>query len=159
MALIVNDNEPRVQYTASASQTVFAYAFAIFEESDLKVYLTPTGSTASDSSDILILTTDYTVTGEGTSVGGNVTLVVAATAGDIITIERDIAVERTSDYTDNGDFLAATFNDDFDKIVMMIQQLEAKLANLALVTQTTSTAGSLTLPVLENDKYLTSDGT
>ena len=46
MALIVNDTTPRAQYTASGGQTEFAYAFEIFEDADLLVYLTPTGQTA-----------------------------------------------------------------------------------------------------------------
>jgi len=153
--LLVNDTTPRIQYTATASQTVFAYPFAIFADADLKVYQTLSGATADDSADLLTLTTHYTVSGAASTDGGNVTLVTGASAGDIITIERDLAVERTSDYTDNGEFLAETFNDDFDKLVMMVQQQEDKLDNKSLLLQSSSTfSGSLALPEPEASKFL-----
>jgi len=130
--LLVNDVEPRAQYTASGGQTAFSYPFAIFEDADLLVYLTPNGSTADDATDILALTTDYTVSDAGVTAGGDVTLVVAATAGDIITIVRDVSVARTSDYQSLGDLLAETLNDDLDKLVMMVQQQETSLAGRLL---------------------------
>jgi hypothetical protein len=102
---------------------VFAYGFPIFTDADLKVYQ---GTT------LLTLTTHYTVSGAATSVGGNVTLVTGATSGDIITIYRDLAVARSSDYQTGGDLLAETLNDDLDKIVMMVQQSEADVANRSI---------------------------
>ena len=121
--LLVNDVTPRVQYTASGSQTVFAYGFPIFVDSDLKVYI---GST------LKTLTTHYTVSGAGTTAGGNVTLGTGASAGDIVTIYRDLPVSRTSDYQTGGDLLAETLNDDLDKVVMMAQQNERDLNNRTL---------------------------
>ena len=119
----VGDLTPRNQYTATSGQTVFAYSFPIFVDSDLKVY---NGST------LLTLTTQYTVSGAATDNGGNVTLGSGATAGDIITIYRDMPVARTSDYQTNGDLRAETLNDDLDKLAMMIQQIEFDLNNRVL---------------------------
>tara|TARA_Y100000310_G_scaffold86464_1_gene83345 strand:- start:639 stop:2216 length:1578 start_codon:yes stop_codon:yes gene_type:complete len=121
--LTVGDVTPRVQYTATGSQTVFAYSFPIFVDSDLKVYI---GSTLKS------LTTHYTVSGAGTTAGGNVTLGTGATAGDIVTIYRDLPVSRTTDYQTGGDLLAETLNDDLDKVVMMAQQNERDLNNRTL---------------------------
>ena len=121
--LIVGDLTPRNQYTATAGQTNFTYSFPIFVDGDLKVYIGETLKT---------LTTDYTVSGAGTDNGGTVTLTTGAAAGDIITIYRDIPVERTSDYQDNGDLLATTLNDDLDKLTMMIQSIEYDLNNRCL---------------------------
>ena len=121
--LTVSDTNPRVQYTATASQTVFAYGFPIFEDEDITAYQDTT---------LLTLTTDYTVSGAGTSAGGNVTLVTGATSGDIITIYRDLAVARSSDYQTGGDLLAETLNDDLDKLVMMVQQSEFDVSNRSI---------------------------
>ena len=121
--LTVGDTTPRIQYTATSGQTVFAYGFPIFEDADLKVYV---GST------LKTLTTDYTVSGAATTSGGNVTFGSGLTAGDIVTIYRDLAVARTSDYQTGGDLLAETLNDDFDKLVMMVQQSEADVANRSI---------------------------
>ena len=119
----VGDLTPRNQYTATSGQTVFAYSFPIFVNSDLKVY---NGST------LLTLTTHYTVSGAATDNGGNVTLGSGATVGDIITIYRDMPVARTSDYQTNGDLRAETLNDDLDKLAMMIQQIEYDLNSRTL---------------------------
>ena len=119
----VGDLTPRNQYTATSGQTVFAYGFPIFVDTDLKVY---NGST------LLTLTANYTVSGAATDNGGNVTLGSGATAGDIITIYRDMPVARTSDYQTNGDLRAETLNDDLDKLAMMIQQIEFDLNNRVL---------------------------
>ncbi len=118
--LLVNDVTPRVQYTASASQTVFAYGFSIFVDTDLKVYKGSTLMTLSSASN----NTSYQVSGAGTTAGGNVTFGAGLTAGDIVTIYRDLPVSRTSDYQTGGDLLAETLNDDLDKIVQMVQQVE-----------------------------------
>jgi hypothetical protein len=134
--ITVGDVTPRAQYTATSGQTVFAYTFPIFADGDLKVYI---GST------LQTLTTHYTVSGAATSNGGNVTLVTGATAGDIVTIYRDIPVSRTSDYQASGDLLAETLNDDFDKTVMMAQQNEQSLS-LGLRVNQFDDYGDMTLP-------------
>lgn len=118
--LLVNDVTPRVQYTASSSQTVFAYGFSIFVDTDLKVYKGSTLMTLSSASN----NTSYQVSGAGTTAGGNVTFGAGLTAGDIVTIYRDLPVSRASDYQTGGDLLAETLNDDLDKIVQMVQQVE-----------------------------------
>jgi hypothetical protein len=121
--LTVGDLTPRDQYTATNLQTVFTYSFPIFNNSDLKVYIGSTEQT---------LTTDYTVSGAGTSNGGEVTLVTGATTGDIVTVYRDLPVERTTDYATGGALLAENLNDDLDKLAMMIQQVEFDLNNRCL---------------------------
>lgn len=158
MALLVNDNTPRAQYTATASQTVFAYPFAIFVEADLKVYQTLSGVDADDTADILVLTTDYTISGEGTTAGGNVTLVSGAAAGDIITIERDLAMERTSDYQTLGDFASTALNDDLDKLVMMAQQNESSLERTFKVRSSDSSITDFDYPAPESGKYIRFNG-
>ena len=126
--LTVGDTTPRVQYTASAGQTVFAYGFPIFADADLKVYVGSTvktlGSTAA--------TSHYQVSGAGTTSGGNVTFGAGLTNGDIVTIYRDLAVSRATDFQTGGDLLAETLNDELDKSIMMIQQQERDVATRTL---------------------------
>lgn len=119
----IDDLTPRNQYTATASQTTFTYSFPIFVEADIKVYV---GST------LKTLTTDYTVTGEGTNSGGTVVFNTGLSAGDIVTLYRDVAVKRTTDYQSNGDLTAQNLNDDLDKIIAMVQQIEFDLNNRCL---------------------------
>ncbi len=140
MAILVNDTTPRAQYTATASQTKFAYPFEIFEDADLKVYQTLSGATPDDTADLLTLTTDYTVTNAGVEGGGNVVLVTGASVGDTITIERDIAVKRTTDYQNLGDLASSSLNNDLDKLVMMVQQNEASLGRGLFLSRSTKAA-------------------
>lgn len=127
---IVNDIEPRVQYTASAAQTEFDYPFPIFADADLVVDVD--GITQA-------LTTDYTVSGAGADAGGTITFLSAMTGGEIVTIYRDIALERLTDFQQNGPLASASFNDELDRLVMIAQQLQASI-NRALRLPFNSTA-------------------
>ena len=115
MAILINDTTPRVQYTATSGQTVFSVPFEFFVNSDLKVYRNST---------LLTLTTNYTVTGAGVTGGGSVTFVTGATAGDIVTIVRDVPVARTSDFPTSGPFNIEALNTDLDRLTAMAQQQE-----------------------------------
>ena len=72
--MTVADNTSRNQYTATSGQTVFAYTFEIVDKDDIVVL--KNGTTLSEG-------TNYTVSNVGNDNGGNVTLTVGATAGDI----------------------------------------------------------------------------
>ena len=111
--MTVTNTTARNQYTATAGQTVFAYTFEVYNKNDIVVLQNTT--TLSEGS-------NYTVSGVGNDSGGNITLAVGATAGDIITIYRNMALDRTTDYQNSGDFLAAEVNTDFDRLWLAIQQ-------------------------------------
>ena len=113
--MTVADNTSRDQYTATSGQTVFPYTFEIFNKDDVVVVQNST--TLSEG-------TDYTVSGVGNNNGGNITFTSGATAGDTITLYRDMAYERTTDYQTSGDFLAAEVNADFDRLWLAVQQNE-----------------------------------
>lgn len=114
----INDLPPRVQYIASASQTVFPYPFPIFQDADLVVEA---------NGAIQTLTTQYTVSGEGDDLGGDVTFVTGRTAGDIITIYRATIIERDSDFQQNGPLFSASVNDELDKLIIIAQELRASI--------------------------------
>jgi len=122
--IIVTDVTPRVQYTAGGgSPTVFSYAFPIFDDTDLNVYLTPVGDDPNDTTQLLTYNVDYTVTNSTPpTVGGTITLTVGATAGDVITIVRNQPDNRLNNYVDGGLFQATDVNTDFDRTVFMAQQ-------------------------------------
>lgn len=129
--MTITTNPTRDEYTATAGQTVFNYTFKIFEDTDLNVYVTPSGQDCDDSTD---LTTAYTVAGVGDEDGGAITLTTGASAGDLVTIVSDIPASRTTDYQGNGDFIPETVNDDFDRVVSLVKQVE-DLSQRALLTQ------------------------
>lgn len=144
------DTVPRIQYIAASNQTVFSYGWPIFAATDLKVYLTGAGSEPSDVDDILVLNANYTVSGVGDENGGNITLTAPASANDIITIQRLLPVERHIDYINGNAINANALNEDFDRIIMMIQDVNVYLYQLIAKYQTTATIvpNELVLPIL-----------
>ncbi len=133
----VADISPIAQYTASGGQTVFSFPFPIFEDDNLVVY---------DNDTLQVLTTDYSVTGEGADTGGNVTFVTGRTAGHIITIYRDVAMERLTDFQQNGPRRSADMNDELDRITMYVQQLKRDLGKkIGVPTRSALDGDDLTL--------------
>ena len=144
MSIPINPVSPRVQYVASSSQVNFTVSFPFFANADLSVWLTPNGSSPDDTTDILIYSTDYTITGAGDEDGGVVTLNTGATAGDIITIVRTMTEERLSLYLTGGLLTAEALNDDFSMDVMMSQQNQMQTQTLTPHYQYTSAVAAPT---------------
>lgn len=146
----VEDLGARVQYVASAAQTDFDYPFAIFTDADLVVDID--GTTKA-------LSTDYTVSGAGDDTGGTVTLLSAATGGEIVTIYRDIAIERLTDIQQNGPWSSTAYNDEQDKTYLLLQQLDSRCDRSLRIPFTAEVADAdieLTVANWAN-KYLTFD--
>jgi len=106
-----NTNTGRVEYIASAGQTLFPFVFKIFNNIDIKVYKTLANVVPNETNDLLILDIDYTVTIDGDA-GGSITLLSAASVNDAITLLRDLSTTREIEYQTSGDLLAETLNDD-----------------------------------------------
>ena len=138
--MTVLDNTPRDQYTATSGQTPFTYTFEITAEGDIAVL---------QNGVLLNLGTgagEYAVTGVGSDTGGVVTLVTGATAGDIITLYRDMALNRLTAYTNGGDFLAADVNNDFDRLWLALQQNTGVSARALVAPNTDPTDINMTIP-------------
>jgi hypothetical protein len=104
----------RVVYTGSAGVGPYAFTFPVISQTDIAVYKNSTK---------LTLTTNYTVTINGANGTGSVTLVVAATGSDRITIIGARAIERTTDFVTAGDLKASSLNEQLDASIILIQQL------------------------------------
>ena len=146
----VNDLTPRVQYVASAAQTDFVYPFPIFEDANLTVVVD--GVTKA-------LDTDYTVAGAESDTGGTITFLVAMAGNEIVTIYRDLAIERLTDFQQNGTFASASFNNELDRITLVQQELAMKgdrALRVPLTAEVDSDDIELTVANFAN-KYLTFD--
>ncbi len=146
----INDLTPRAQYTATAGETVFTYAFPIRVDSDLKVYKRTAGSTPVDATNILTLNVHYTVTGAGVEAGGTIVLTSEATLGDIVTIIRAMPLARSSLYTINGTISSANLEFDMDNLLLMFQQQRMSDDIRTLMYPTNAVIGSKDriLPIL-----------
>ena len=117
--MTVSTTTSSVSYSANGTQTTFAYTFKIFEDSDLLVILRndTTGVETTQT-----LTTDYTVTGAGSELGGNVVFLSAPATGNTVFSRRVLPLTQTTDYVENDPFPAESHEAALDKLTMLIQQ-------------------------------------
>ena len=155
MAITISDTEPRIQYTATAGQTSFTVPFAFFANADLQVF---NGTSQLSFSSAPSNATQYSVTGAGVSGGGSITLgSPGATVNDVITIVREVAIERTTDFPTSGAFQIDSLNTELDKIIAMAQQLERDLKLSPRVNTTSSSSFNLTFPDMVAGKVLSAN--
>lgn len=137
---------PYIQYIATSGQTVFPYPFVITQDSDLVAVYNG-----------VALSTDegYTLSGQGNLTGGNVTFTTGANAGDVITLYRDVEIERITQIGQNSGFSSTTFNAEFNNIYLILQQLEAANEQALQIPNTNTPAPLTTLtPANYANKFL-----
>jgi len=121
--MAVPASTPRIVHMGDGSTVAFTYPFPIAQSTDLDVYV---GST-------LQATSAYTVTGAGNPAGGTVTFAAAPANGASVVLARDMPVARPADIAEHGDFRAQTFNYEYDRIYMILQdQADRASRTLAL---------------------------
>lgn len=108
----IPDIVPIVRYVADGVDTGFSYPFPIFASEDLAVYL-----------DGAKQASGYTITGAGQTAGGDVTFDIAPMNGMVITIARELPIERVTDYLEGGNFSAASINTELDYMIASLQQV------------------------------------
>jgi hypothetical protein len=146
--LRVNDVAPRVQYVADGAQTGFTVPFFFFDPADLQVRF-----------DDGLEASAYSVNGAGEPGGGAVLFADPPPAGVRVTIWRDMALERGTEFQEAGAFRAGTINDELDRLAMLAQEQAARLDRVPAFAPTTA-APPVALPAPAAGKYLrwTADG-
>ena len=104
-------------YNGNGTQSVFAYTFKIFVDADIKVYVGTTLKT---------INTHYTLSGVGTT-----NHILTVTSGNIpaagtgnVTLLRSLALTQGVDLINYGKFDAEVVESQYDKLTMMVQQLQ-----------------------------------
>ncbi len=126
---------PIVRYLANGESAVFSYPFPVFASENLAVYL---GGAKQVSG--------FDITGAGATGGGNVTFDVPPAEGTIVTIARELPIERMTDFLEGGDFSAQSINNELDYLVAAIQQVE-RGSDLSLRYNEHETTTNVELPV------------
>jgi len=134
--ITIQSTIPRIRYIADGMLTTFEFPFAIFKDSDLKVYF---GETLQNSG--------YTVSGANNSDGGSVTFASAPAADTIITLTRSLAIERISDFQEGGALRANVLNSELDYQIACLQEVADNLnRSMVLPPYAVGTDINLTLP-------------
>jgi len=111
---------PVSNHVGNGITTSFPYAFRLLDAVDITVTVDGVEKT---------LNIDYTVTGVGVESGGAVVFAAAPASLSAIALIRQVPINRLTDYQYSGDFQSPTVNNDFDRIVMMLQDSGLALAN------------------------------
>ena len=139
--MTISTTNSRNDYTASSSQTTFAYTFPVTAETDLLVY---------QDSVLKSLTTHYTVSATPT---GNVVFGSGLDSGTKVAIVRSLPLTQSADYVENDPFSAETHEDALDRLTIIAQQIDEEVGR-SLKLAAPSTTTDLTIPEPSADKYL-----
>jgi hypothetical protein len=110
-----------VTHAGNDSTTSFPFAFKVLDQTHLVVFKTLISTGAETA---LTLTTHYTVTGVGLNAGGNVILPTALPSTYTITITRATPKVQPLDLRNQGKFYAEVHETEFDRLTMMIQEVD-----------------------------------
>ncbi|HWU35471.1 MAG TPA: hypothetical protein VN023_09585 [Methylovorus sp.] len=97
---------------ANGVTTVFPYNFTIFDASDLLVMVNG-----------VEVTSGFTISGVGNEAGGDVTFSTPPASGATVLRARDLPISRDTDYQQNGGFRADVLDQDLDRTIQILQQL------------------------------------
>lgn len=123
MAISTTTNKS--QYTGNGSTTQFDLAVKIFGEDDVLVYIK---NTTTGSSVLQAKTTNYTIdpiSGDYDN-GARITMLVAPTSSELITLVRSVDNTQILDLVEGGDLPSDALEDALDRAVMQIQQLDSQ---------------------------------
>lgn len=139
-----------VIYLEDGSTVQFDFnTFTIFEETDLVVTSLVTATTLPNTNytnGILVLNTDYTVTinADGT---GFITKMTALSNLYTLVLQRVLPIEQQISLVDNVGTDAATYEEGYDRLTMIAQQLQAQINRSLLQPITVSTPIAFPAPV------------
>ena len=122
MTINLANNSPRIEYSVAqgVTQSVFAIPFEFFDDSDVDAYVDGVLKTQGSH---------YSLSG-GDGSTGTLTFspaITGATGGSQIVIVRNIAIERTSDFSAGADINRAALNEQLDTLTAMVADLKSKV--------------------------------
>lgn len=124
------------QYQADGVTLSYVYAYLILLDTDITVYVTPSGQPPIPANDIKVLGVDYTVTGVGNPTGGTVVFVVAPGLGATVTLVRTIQASIITDFALAQNFNGANLDDAFERVTLVSQQTVSLFNDRALQYET-----------------------
>ena len=149
----------RNDYVGNGATITWSYGFKVFAESDLAVvsYSSVTGLFTA-----LVLNLDYTVTGVGNDTGGSITQIIGFSipailpATSTLSIVRGMAFTQPAVLNNQGLFYPKTIEDAFDRLTMLLQQMNDTLnrsVKLPLTEAPTSLNSTLPTVTQRVNKY------
>lgn len=133
--ITIKNIPPRIRYVSDGTNVEYEFPFAVFQNTDLKVYLDNTCQNE----------TTYTVIGGND--GGKVTFNTPPASGTIITLTRELSIERTTDFQEGVAIRPNTLNHELDYQIACQQQIADNLnRSMVLPPYAVDIGVNLTLP-------------
>lgn len=130
----VDNTTPINTHNTNGVTTVFPFDFKILDAADLQLMFS------------LGALPTYTIGGVGDDDGGEVTFMTAPAGPGTLSLIRQLELNRTTDYQYQGELPSSVVNDDLDRGVMMVQQVNR------------DTRRSIKIPITDtSDQSLTAD--
>ena len=147
--MTVSTTTNRQQYATDWITIAFTIHFPFFEETDVNAIFVNAGGIET----VLVLNTDFTVSG-GSGAGGTLTAMSPPATGGTLTIYRDIPFTQKDDYVEDDPLPADTLEGGFDRAAMRDQQLQDGLDRALTFPVTISPTVSAELPSPAPDEFL-----
>lgn len=129
--MTISSTTRSVSFTGNGSASTFAFAFKVFQQSDLLLVLLNTTTFVSTT---LALTTDYSVAlnaNQDVSPGGSITLTAGPLAsGFTLTITSDLPNTQLTEFINQGGFYPEVLTASLDRLTILVQQLDATIAGI-----------------------------
>lgn len=154
--MAVTNTTNKITTAGNGSKTAFDFPFKIFDSSQLAVYTVVAATGVATGP--LTLTTNYTVSINSVTEGGTVTYLVAPPAGTNAFIKRIVDYEQEAVIPTEGAFPEEQIENQLDKDVMMIIQINEAVSRCAQLA-VTSAITSVTLPDPQDGYALVWNGT
>lgn len=116
--MTISSTTNRVTYPGTGDVGPFTFPFRVFTSSDLLVIQRDADGIETQ----LLEGTHYTVSGAGNA-SGSIALVTALPVGESLSIRRAPSLVQPTSIQNNGSYFAKTHEDEFDRLVMQLQDL------------------------------------
>jgi hypothetical protein len=140
--MTVSTTATKATFNGSWSTGPFTFSFRFFANSEIAVIKTSVAGVDTT----LTETTHYTLTGATSYTGGSITLGTALASGETLTVVRTLPFTQEIDLRNQGAFFAETIEEGFDRVTMLVQQLDEILGRTPSMAVTAQTSG-VTVPV------------
>lgn len=146
--MTVSTATARVVYNGDGSTVVFPVPFRFLDNSHVAAFLRDAVPKQSG----WVEGTQYNLTGAGNNAGGVLTVKTSPVdytpqVGEQLIILRSVPITQETDYVENDDLPSSTVENDFDKRVMVSQQLDETLGRALVAPESDTLAGNLELPL------------
>ncbi len=145
--MTISSTTTKNSYSGNGSATAFNYTFFIPTNTDIQVIVRSSTGTETVKSEGTG-STNYSISGVGSSSGGTVTFVTAPTSSETVVLRRNTAKTQATDYVANDPFPAESHESALDKLTIIGQDLQEqvdrsiKLSRTNTMTSTEFTVGS-----------------